>query len=144
VFWSPPCRMCDSGEFSIPPYYVLHVPSIVSAMAKKLLHSHSIYSRFPLYLLFRRCDGEVIMYHHSIYSIYISAVDTLSKVQGRSNYVLHSIYSIFLIYLLYRRCYGELITYHHSIYSIYLRRRYSVESARAELLRTSIVYTPYF
>jgi len=90
-------------------------------MAKKLLHHHSIYYRFPLYLLFRRCDGEVIMYHHNINSIYISAVDTLSKVQGRSNYIIHSIYSKFLIYLLYRRCYGEVIMYHHSIYSIFLK-----------------------
>ena len=89
--------------------------SIISAMAKKLLHRHSVYNRFLLYLLFCRCecDGEVIAYHHSINS----SVDALSQVLGQSNYVQPQyILDMSLLQKVCCRFKGEVITYLHSIY----------------------------
>ena len=50
----------------------LHCSFLISTMAKKLLHRHSINSIFPLYLLCSRCDGEVLRYHYSLYILHIS------------------------------------------------------------------------
>ena len=118
-----PISKCYGEEITTPPQYILQI-SAICPLSQVRWRSNYVPPQYIIHIslpqiLCRRCEGGVIT-------------------------DLDSIYSKFLIYLLCRRCDGEVIMYHHSIYSIYLHRRYSVEGARAELLRTSIVYTPYF